>query len=134
MKKGTVIFRPDYEFDDGGVSDKLLVLLNSPEPPTPYFFLLTTSQQKNKQDSTGCYKDYFVLAGHTDFFKKNPTWFLFDTLTEYDAHKILQESLEKGKFHEKGVLKEETINGILNCLKKSGRLSTYEKEMLGLLR
>jgi len=73
--RGTIFHHKDMVFQNGGVSNKYLILLNSPSKNDPYLFVKTTSQQKGKQKKTGCLKQdglFFIPAGIT-FFPKD-TW------------------------------------------------------------
>ncbi len=62
-------------FYNGGISNKYLILLNSPKRSEPYLFVKTTSQQKDKSKKTGCLENdslFFIPTG-TTFFQKD-TW------------------------------------------------------------
>ncbi len=130
MKRGEILYSPKFEFFDGWKDDKLLIALNNPVQNQPYLVVLVNSQQKNKYDKPGCYAadGYYFVVANADWFIKN-TWVQFYDLFEFDYRKVaLEES--KGNLISKGILKEETIRAIINCIKISYSISRYHKELL----
>lgn len=59
MKRGDVLYFPDWEFRDRGHADKLLVVMNTPGPAdtenSKVVMLITTSQDKGRRKKDrGC--------------------------------------------------------------------------------
>lgn len=55
MTKGTVLFHKEFSFEDGGVADKLLIILNTPSNGDPYICCKTTSKCKYNITKEGCH-------------------------------------------------------------------------------
>ena len=61
MKPGTVVFHRDFTFNDGGVSDKLFIILNGGTNNKPYLILLTTSKSRGFRLSIeGCHSEKYL--------------------------------------------------------------------------
>jgi len=131
MKKGEVVFRPNYAFPNGITSDKLLIVLNDPTPNEPYLFLLTTSKQKRREKTPGCHSSsgYYVIPKNIDFFTEPATWILFNTVTECTFEDEAKE-LKAGNFKTMCCLKDTTMRAIINCIKQSGWLTFYQTSLL----
>lgn len=128
--KGAILYHKDFAFPDGGVSDKLFVLLNNPSKFQPYLFCKTTSKPKFNITKMGCYSDkniYYVDA-HRDWFKLN-TWIQFHELYQLNAAELLDAHC-KGRIVIQNNLKEPLINGLINCIKKSDDISSYHLSLL----
>lgn len=131
MRRGEVVYCPQYKFSDGSEDDKLLINLNDPAPGEPYLIILTTSQPYTRVKKEGCHSNlgYYVILKGKDFFDKEMTWILFSTIKEYTFKEELRESF-KGNFETKGFLKNETVNAIINCLKCSNYITIYQASLL----
>jgi len=59
MRKGTVLFHPRFEFSNGEIGEKYLIILNTPDikKPGPFLICKTTSQIKNKPKTPGCHAE-----------------------------------------------------------------------------
>jgi len=132
MKKGDILYHEQFKFSNGGISDKLLVILNTPQPTNdPYLIITTTSQSINKSQIPGCnLKEslFFIKANH-DFFNKD-TWLQFYQLYELDFKKLLKTKFD-GLVKISGSLKEQTINEVINCIRKSDDVSEYYLKLIG---
>lgn len=130
MKRGEVIFSPQFKFADGGTSKKLLVVLNEATGSTPYLILLATSQQYGKRIDQGCHskQGYYTISPKTDWFKV-PTWIMFDRIYEYTLGRELKEHFESNLVTQ-ATLKENTINAIINCLKLSEDITPNQLALL----
>ena len=77
MDKGTIFFHKKFEFRDGEIGRKLLILLNIPDikKNIPALDCRTTSNPKNKPCKRGCYdtKNLFMIPAKHDFFDLD-TW------------------------------------------------------------
>ena len=127
MQKGEVIFCPHYIFPDGEEGKKLVVNLNNPSQGEPYLLLLTTSKRKSKIESAGCYshKGYYVIPAGSDLFTTDYTWILFWTLHEFSLEEELRESWNSN-FQTVGILKPQTINAIISCIKNSSYINAKQ--------
>jgi len=132
MKKGDILYHTEFKFPDGTTSDKLLVILNTPDPiKEPFLVCTTTSQSRNKPKTPGCHSKeslFFIKANH-DFFNKD-TWLQFYQLYELDFKKLLKTKFD-GLVKISGSLKEQTINEVINCIRKSDDVSEYYLKLIG---
>jgi len=132
MKRGTVLFHSRFLFTDGEAGKKYLVVLNTPDPknPAPILLCKTTSQSRNKPETPGCHaeRNLFVVDAKHDFFPKK-TWIQFFEIFEADYKELLQQHFEKTVTLE-GELKPETINAVVNCIRKSDDVSQYHLSLL----
>ena len=132
MKKGTVLFHPRFEFTDGETGRKFLIILNTPDikKSQPFLICKTTSQSKNKPDAPGCHaqKNLYCIEAGSDFFLKR-TWVQFFEIFELNHDEFLMQHFELG-LQARGELKSETINAIVNCIKRSDDVSAYHLSLL----
>ena len=130
MRRGEVILSRNYKFSDGTIAKKFLIVLNEGTLNDPHLLLLTTSQQWKRNASPGCYakENYFVIKENNDWFDKI-TWVLFDPIIEYNFKKELEEHF-KQNLESKALLKQETIRAIINCLKQSDDITSYQISLL----
>lgn len=131
MEKGAILYHSSFEFKNGDIGEKLLIVLNDPDPAKePYLLSRVTSQEKDKPKKFGCNEDlslFFLPAGH-DFFKKD-TW-----VQLYDVYPIEADSLLKDRFggelEQLGRLEEMTIRQLMNCIKRVKDISVKHKRMI----
>jgi len=118
------------KFYNGGIANKYLILLNTPDKAEPYLFAKTTTQKKSRPSSPGCIKKnkcFFIKAG-TTFFPKD-TWVLLHEI--YQIHPAEIDTNDDVK-----ILKEElthkVIEEIVNCLFKVSKrdISGKHKKLL----
>ena len=130
MHKGTILYHQAFQFQNGEVSKKLLIILNAPQKDEPYLCCKTTSKQKYNIDREGCHssKNIYVINPNTDWFKEK-TWVQFHELYEFEASKFLKDHFD-GKLEVKGTLKANTIAAIINCVKRSEDVSIYHLTLL----
>jgi len=119
MQKGTVIFCRDFIFDDGAVDPKLLIILNDFKEGFNHIAVLTTSVQGKYPFSVGCHasKNVFIIDGNVDFFISR-TFVQINRIVEYDPIALNKKILTK-RIKIEHTLREETINNIIDCVKKS---------------
>jgi len=81
--RGAIYYKPDFRFHDGGKSDKLILLLNTPAKTDDYLFVPTTSKQKIRSRTIGCVKHYgageFFIPTETTALKDD-TWIILAEL------------------------------------------------------
>ena len=132
MRKGTILFHPSFEFTNGEIGRKYLIMLNTPEikKSEPFLFCKTTSQSQNKPPTPGCHaeKNLYCIDAHYDFFPKK-TWVQFFEMFEVNYDEFIKQHFELG-LEVKGELKTETISAIINCIKKSDDVSAYYLALL----
>jgi len=132
MRKGTILFHPRFEFTDGETGRKYLIILNTPEirKSEPFLFCKTTSQSRNKPQTPGCHaeKNLYCIDAKFDFFPKK-TWAQFFEIFEIDYDEFIKQHF-KLRLEVKGELKPQTINAIINCIKRSDDVSPYHLSLL----
>ncbi|MEK6690282.1 MAG: hypothetical protein AABY78_03130 [Nitrospirota bacterium] len=130
MHKGTILYHQAFQFQNGEIGKKLLIILNTPQKDEPYLCCKTTSKQKYNIDKEGCHynKNIYVIYPNTDWFKEK-TWVQFHELYEIESGKFLKDHFD-GKLEVKGTLKVNTISAIINCVKRSEDVSNYHLTLL----
>lgn len=130
MKKGTVFLHKDYQFPDGGMADKLFIIINNPGPKDPFLTCKTTSKQDSRPDQVGCHylKKVYVIRENEDFFKLR-TWVQFHTLFRF-YHDRLMKLLKNGDVEVMAELKTQTTSAIVNCVRKSEDITFYDLELI----
>ena len=119
MNPGTVIFWKGFTFDDGGVSDKLLVVIGRRKDGSLLLLKTTSKGRSYMPDSDGCHSEKSVhrfkqyLGGF-----KIPTWVQFDPPIERIADQI-----NSAGAHKVFELKPTDLASIVNCYKKSDDIS-----------
>ena len=131
MEKGTILFHEKFRFVDGELGEKLLIILNTPDPKVePYLLCRVTSQGKNKPRIFGCQEDlslFFLPANH-DFFEKD-TWIQLYEIFPFDAAALIQDHFNK-QLNVLGKLKDLTIRQLMNCIRKVKDISLRHKDMI----
>lgn len=115
FKYGAVVFWKNFEFDDGGKSDKLLIVLGA-RVGKPMLAVLTTSQQHRYGKNPGCHASegyFFIPAGGAAKFPKD-TWVQLYRPLEIDAAKLLKVAFAKDA-NVISNLPQDVANGIRNC-------------------
>lgn len=130
MKKGTVFLYKKYRFPDGGITDKLFIIINNPGPNDPILTCKTTSKQDSRPDKEGCHylKNVYVLRDNDDFFELR-TWVQFYILYRFN-HKELIKLMNSGEVKTMAELRPQTISAIVNCVKKSEDVTFYDLELI----
>ncbi|HOX84795.1 MAG TPA: hypothetical protein PKW76_16925 [bacterium] len=113
MIAGTVLFIKDFKFADGGTSNKLLIILNTPQKGEPYLVCPTTSQKNHRKPDLGCHSEdnYFYIDEKQDSFKLN-TWVIFHRI-----YSFLTEDILNKKFKGSAVIEFQLNNTLWKCLK-----------------
>jgi len=130
MEKGSVLYHDNFKFKNGDTGQKLLVILNNPKGKDPYLCCKTTSKIKYCIEQEGCYSDKNIFVTQKKPFQYK-TWIQFDrnSLFEISAQEFLQESFNK-HITIIGDIDINTINALVNCIKKSEDISVYQLELL----
>jgi len=115
--RGTIFHNPKFEFHDGEIGNKLLLLLNTPDKNESCLFVKTTSKRKDKPPNVGCFKHnytgMFFLPKKTTSFPED-TWIIL-----YRPYEIKLSDVSPTKGWKKiGCLPENMVNQIIDCLFK----------------
>lgn len=131
LEKGCILFHKKFQFKDGELGEKLIIILNSPDPSKePYLVCRTTSQERNKPKTFGCQEELslFFLPGGQDFFEKD-TWIQLYDIFPFEASTILKDFFD-GELSVLGKFKELTIRQLMNCIRKVKDISLRHKGMI----
>lgn len=111
--RGAIYHHKDMVFHNGGISNKYLILLNSPAKNDPYLFVKTTTQEKGKSKTKGCLKaeSLYFIPGGTTFFPRD-TWVQLFERYEIEPSRIDNNA----DIYHVGDLDHKTIDEIVNCL------------------
>ena len=130
MKAGTVLFFKDFHFKDGGIKDKLIVIINTPTGNEPFLICITTSEQWRRKKILGChpnYSYYYIDLKQDDFVKD--TWILFDEIYEIDTATLLNNTFS-GTLTELFDLEYTLWNAIKKCILIAQDVSGIHQEMV----
>lgn len=120
MNRGTVIFHPDYKFEDGVVANKLFIILNNaPDRGDVLLLAKTTSQRKSRDAKEGCNHrrlEFFIPEGRTSF--RQDTWVILNPIYPVPLAEMAKRVMMKQCFV-KDVLNEQMMNAIRNCALQS---------------
>jgi len=134
LEIGAILFHKRFEFFDGELGEKLIVLLNEPETPEEieegYIFARTTSQEKSRFREPECQPDRseFFIAANNDWFL-NDTWVQLYELYTFDVKTVIEDSLT-GVLEVKGRLKENKTGQLINCVNKATDVSGLHKRII----
>jgi hypothetical protein len=132
MKKGDILFHPQFKFTNGEIGKKYLVILNNPDlqKSEPFLLSKTTSNPKGKPEKQGCYseRNLYVLDPGYDFFPEK-TWIQFFEIFEAQSNELIKDHFKYG-VEIRGTLREQTTNALINCIKKSDDVSEYHLSFL----
>lgn len=124
LKYGAVLFWKAFKFEDGGSSDKLLVVLGARQGKN-FLACLTTSQPHSRKANPGCHAEegyFFIPAGVAGFTK--PTWIELNRPQEASSAEVLKACLA-GDMHVITNLPQQLANEIRNCLARSPDLTPF---------
>lgn len=131
MEKGAILFHSKFRFTNGEEGEKLLIVLNNPNPAEePYLVCRVTSQRGRKPKTPGCHEEHslFFLPGREDFFEKD-TWIQLHEIFSFNASELLRDHFD-GRLNVRGNLKDLTIRQLMNCIRKIKDISRENKEMI----
>jgi hypothetical protein len=130
LKFGAVLFWQGFEFEDGGHSDKLLVVLGA-KPGRNVICVLTTSKARGGQLPEGCHADkgyYFFRSGSYGWRKD--TWVQLYRVVELTAADLLRASMSAGDLAVKRNLPTAVAAAIRNCIKGTKDISAAQIALL----
>ena len=111
--RGKIYHHSKFEFHNGEVGKKYVILLNTPTKKQPYLVVKTTSQKKDKPSTPCCIeaRGLFFIPGGKTFFPED-TW-----VQLYDLYPLTPNSVSKSKEVQiVGDLDENLIAEIVDCL------------------
>lgn len=119
MNCGTILYDTQFQFPDGRIIDKLIIVLG--DLGTDYLVAQTTRQQKFKKKVAGCQindnpSNYFIPE-RTSWFNDD-TWVVLNEVYEYNSDTFAYKKADKIVQH-RNVLPKELIKHILECALKS---------------
>ena len=115
MTPGELFYWPQHKFDDGGTSDKLLIILNFQRNGV-HLAAYTTSQSNNRwPENAGCNEDseVFCILKDTHSFARL-TWVQLYRVKEYDVDH-LESMVIGGRIKSLRQLPEQLLRAIVNC-------------------
>jgi len=126
---GAVLGWKEFQFDDGGTSDKLLVVLGA-KTGKNYLAVLTTSQPHGRKASPGCHAEdgYFFIGAGKHGFPKD-TWLELHRPKEMDAATVVKGNFS-GDIWVVANLSLQIVNEIRNCLKQSPDITQHQLTLL----
>jgi hypothetical protein len=131
LKRGSILFHTHFEYTNGDIGEKLLIVLNDPDPARePYLLCRVTSREKGKLRTFGCQEDlslFFLPAGH-DFFEKD-TWVQLYEIFEAEWGTLVKDHLA-GALNVLGELDQLTIQQLMNCIKRIKDISRKHRKMI----
>jgi len=134
LQVGAIFLHRRFEFSDGEIGKKLIVLLNEPETSEEidegYIFARTTSQERSRLRKPECQPDRseFFIAGNDDWFLED-TWIQLYELYTFDVKTVIEDSLS-GALGHKGSLREGKTGQLVNCVKKAADVSGLHKRII----
>ena len=131
LGKGSILFHSRFEFANGELGEKLIIILNDPDPTKePYLTARVTSQQKNRPKTFGCHSksSLFSLPAGSDFFEKD-TWIQLYEIFAFETSSLLKDFFD-GALRRMGDLKPVTIQQLINCIRTIKDIERKYKKMI----
>jgi hypothetical protein len=119
MAKGEVYRHSQFEFHDGQVGEKLIVVLNDPASNEPYIVARTTSNLRHKTYSQGCNQKFgvfFVMGKSEGAFPLDTLIQLVETY-EFSAEEFLRGALTDKTISPMGTLSAIRMAQLVNCIR-----------------
>lgn len=130
IARGDLVFWKGFQFEDGGASDKLLIILGA-KAGQNLIALLTASKSRGRNPTPGCtgFADYFFIsAGGRDGFHLD-TWVETYRPVEMER-KEADRGIADGTVTLVRTLRLELVNEIRNCLKLSRDITPQQGALL----
>jgi len=130
MNCGTVLYDTQFQFPDGSITNKLIIVLCN--YGTDYLVIQTTRQQKFKNKSAGCQiKDKpqnFFIPQKTVWFEDD-TWVLLNEVFEYNFDTFAYKQADK-IVTQKDELPKDLMKNIFECAFNSDDIEEFYLEFL----
>lgn len=122
MKRGDVLYWPDFRYKDGGIpTPKLIVIAGVDKYNEALLYRTTTHDGGYRPDLDGCHPDESVFRFKDSKNPFNePTWVQFED-PYYESLANIQAKGVKVSFS----LSEDQIRAIINCLRKSQEFARW---------
>jgi hypothetical protein len=131
LEFGAVLFCEDFKFEDGGESNKLLVVLGAKSGKN-VIAALVTSKPKGGVWTEGCHAEksiYHCKKGGKNTWPKD-TWIQLYRLVEMSAAELVQLAMVKKTLITRANLPKETAAAIRNCAKRCEDVSADHIELM----
>lgn len=131
MTPGTVLLNPHFQFSDGEIGRKYLVVLSEGTSGI-YIAIKTTSRQKNKGKNEGCQSsdrppNFYVLDGSWPV--RGESWFLLEEFYELKAGE-LESKVSNGQIDDRGELSRDMLIELLACAIDSFDITESQQDTL----
>jgi hypothetical protein len=131
MTPGTILFDKQFQFHDGEIGKKLLVILSDGKIGF-YITIKTTSQPQHKGRNEGCqsndrYPNFFVPDGTTCL--RGDSWFILNEFYELNASE-LDNKVSDGKITYIGNLPTDVLIELFACAIDCLDISTKQADIL----
>ena len=130
MTPGELFYWPQHEFDDGGTSDKLLIILNLQRNGVHLAAYTTSQSNKRWPEDAGCNvdKEVFCILKNNFGFTRS-TWIQLFRVREYEVD-LLENMVLKDRIKSLRQLSDELLRAIVNCYKKTDSFFDYHDWLL----
>ena len=131
FKIGAVLHYRDFEFEDGTIRDKFMVVLGA-KPDCDYLCALTTSKQWILKAERCCHhtpRTYFFIPEDKKHFFEKDTWIVLSDPVMMSRAKVMQKGMT-GKLKVRANLNQNITEEIRNCLKASRDISERYRQLL----
>ena len=131
MTPGTILFDKQFQFKDGEVGRKLLVVLSDGKTGF-YLIIKTTSQSKFKGRDEGCqsndrYPNFYLPDGTTCL--QGESWLILNEFYELDAAE-LDKKVADGEISRIGNLPRDVLIELFDCAINCWDISTKQADIL----
>ena len=132
MTPGSILHDKNFQFKDGEIGNKLLIVLND-GANYPYIIVKTTSKQKTKGKDEGCQlndnpPNFFLPKGSCSF--ELDTWAELIEFYEFDVNQVFTKKLNK-TLELKNSLPKTILKDLLNCAKNCDDITNKQAEVIG---
>lgn len=131
MTPGSILHDTNFQFKDGEIGNKLLIVLNDGKE-FPYIIIKTTSKQKTKNTDEGCQLNdkppNFFLPRNSTSFEKD-TWIELNEFFEFELSEMFQKRLARTIEH-KNTLPKQILKDLLRCAINCDDISEFQEEIL----
>ena len=129
---GSILHDKSFQFKDGEIGNKLLIVLNE-DANYPYIIVKTTSKQKSKGRDEGFQlndkpPNFFLPKGSCSF--KLDTWAELIEFYEFDVNEIFSKKLSK-TLELKNSLPKSILKDLLDCAKSCDDITNKQAEIIG---
>lgn len=131
-KLGQILHDPCFEFNDGEVGNKLIIVLGRCCKADNYIVVRTTSKPDRKSWEYGCHNNEpdpnFFIPVTLGLFPLD-TWVCLDYLTDLDVVEFNKGLTNKDRF-EKGQLSINVLKNLLDCASRADDTTQYQSQIL----